>query len=199
MIRSCSSLLLGLAATIGASLMLYHTSDRVAALDRRLTEINEEIEAEEESLHVLRADWVYLANPARVEGQAFRYLNMQPTELQRIMTSENIGKVLPLNSESPTMVAEAPQEPVSDNVISGDVQSTKPSDPLGKSDKPVYAALNEGRINDHVILRHASNKNEGADNASSAPDMTDLAKALTESAGTTEGVGALLGTLGLSQ
>ncbi len=195
MIRSCSSLFFGLAAIIGASLMLYHTSDRVASLDRRLIELNEEIEAEEESLHVLRADWVYLANPARVEGQAFRYLNMQPTELQRIMASENISKVLPLNSENPPVLAESAQEPLSESA-----NATPSTQSLPHSEKDAAPALNEGRINDHVALRRATNMHDGGERNSSASEITDIAKAFAGNTGTTtEGVSALIGTLGFSQ
>lgn len=177
MIRSCSSLLFWLGMTIASSVMLYHTSDRVTALDAELHKLNAQIDAEQQSLHVLKAEWVYLSSPARVEAEAKRHLGLQATATPRIAALENINDVVPMRDgiAAPTIKAAQatpPSAPVS--------LSPMPSSKEAAADAPhterdrVLAALNAGRINDHMTMEHAK----------TAATPTDR-------------IGALIGKLGL--
>jgi hypothetical protein len=74
MIRPASCVLLLLAACAGAA--LFHVSFDVSALDDRLTELNRGIVADQEALHVLRAEWSFLNQPARIEELSQRYLDL---------------------------------------------------------------------------------------------------------------------------
>ncbi len=200
MIRSCASLFFWLSMTIGASLMLYHTSDRVAALDHRLRDLNKEIEAEDASLHILKAEWVYLANPARVETQAYRHLSMLPTELRRIMTAQTMDKALPLSDESMRQLADASREVPSEKMARDRSQET-PAATVAMDSKQnrTYATLNEGRINDHMVIQHPKATVAVEESGLDAPGIADIARGFAGAAGTTEGLGSFIGTLGLSQ
>ena len=62
--------------TIFVSLGLYHTSYRVEDLGRQLRSLNADIEAEQRNIHVLKAEWVFLSNPARIESAARKHLDL---------------------------------------------------------------------------------------------------------------------------
>lgn len=57
---------------------LYHLKNKVQARETELFQINRAILTEQESIHVLRAEWSYLNQPARLEALASRDLKMQP-------------------------------------------------------------------------------------------------------------------------
>ena len=99
MIRA-SSILFWFALTIVTSLALYGTSNRVQDLGKQLRTINTQIEAEQANIHVLKAEWVYLASPARIEMAARKYLAMNPTALKQIAKVENIPELLPTQKEA---------------------------------------------------------------------------------------------------
>jgi len=115
MIRSYSSLLFWLGMTIAASVMLYHTSDRVNALDQHLRKLNAQIEDEQKDLHVLKAEWVYLANPVRIEAEAKRHLSLQPTMPSRVASMKNMGDLLPPQNgnDAPVQIAQSVKPPSS--------------------------------------------------------------------------------------
>jgi len=167
MIRSYSTLLFWLGLMILSSIALYHTSDRVNALDHQLKKINAQIDAEEENMHVLKAEWVYLANPARIKAAANRHLDLQPTMPRRVGMMNDLAALLPLrNGVEPTaqiQVASANET----------TEAHTPSLSHSRTDR-VIAQMNAGRINDHMIMQHSA--------AVSA---------------STDQIGALIGTLGL--
>jgi len=173
MIRSYSSLLTWLGLTIAASLALYHTSDRVNALDQQLRSLNAQIESEQESMHVLKAEWVYLANPARVETEVKGHLNLQPTDTRRVAALQNIGDLLPLHDgvEPAPQIQTAQTAPAPRKIPAHPV--VQAAIPHTKYDR-VIASLNAGHINDHVMMQHSAP-------VEAAPDK----------------IGALIGTLGL--
>jgi cell division protein FtsL len=173
MSRSYSSLLFWFALTIAASLMLYHTSDRVNALSQHLGSLNSQIEAEQRSLHILNAEWVYLANPARVDAAARRHLNLQPTAPNRVVAMQNIGSLLPLRDgvepAIPVDMAEAAPAPTPLQATAMPVAApvalvkTQPVAPIASimhaaslKTGPVVAALHTGHINEHMIMPHTA-------------------------------------------
>ncbi len=76
MIRPATIMLLVLVA--GAVGAVFFVSHEVAALDDRLRELNQNIEADYDALHVLRAEWSYLNQPQRLADLASRHLNLEP-------------------------------------------------------------------------------------------------------------------------
>jgi hypothetical protein len=57
---------------------LYVVKHRVIALESRLNEINRDIARDLRAIHVLRAEWSYLNQPARLRELAGRHLGMAP-------------------------------------------------------------------------------------------------------------------------
>ena len=57
---------------------LYVVKHRVIALESRLNDINRGIARDMRAIHVLRAEWSYLNEPARLRDLASRHLGMTP-------------------------------------------------------------------------------------------------------------------------
>ena len=156
---------------ITSSIALYHTSDRVNALNRQLKTINAQIDAEQENLHVLKAEWVYLANPARIEAATHRHLALQPTLPRHVVMMGNLSALLPLHNG----VAPIPQATTQAADASEVPEAHTPSLAHSRTDL-VIAQMNAGRINDHMIMQHS-----------------------TAMKASTDKIGAMIGTLGLHQ
>ncbi|HAX91335.1 MAG TPA: hypothetical protein DCY07_03895 [Rhodospirillaceae bacterium] len=92
------------------SLGLYHTSYRVENLGRQLRSLNTQITSEQRTLHVLKAEWVFLANPTRLEAAAKKHLALQPTSPSQISKMTKLAYILPTRDEAmgTTTVAAAP-------------------------------------------------------------------------------------------
>jgi len=155
---------------IMSSLMLYQTSDKVHALDKQLRSLNTQIESEQKSLHVLKAEWVYLSNPARIETRAKRHLGMKQTEPRRIAALRDINDLVPMQEglTLPVRVAEVAQKSPPAPVTA----EPKPKAAKIASNKPrtkqerILASLNEGRINDHITIQRAAGVKAPTDNIS---------------------------------
>lgn len=95
MIGRTSLMLLTLAAGAGAA--LFHVSYDVSALEDRLASLNRQIVDDQEAIHVLRAEWSFLNQPARLEELSQRHLDLQP------LTGSQIGGVamLPVRLHEP--------------------------------------------------------------------------------------------------
>ena len=143
MLRSYSTLLFWLGLMIVSSIALYHTSDRVNALDRQLKTINAQIDSEQENMHVLKAEWVYLANPARIEAATHRHLGLQPTLPRHVAMMNDLAALLPLHSG----VEATPQAQVASETAEA---------PSHARTNLVIAQMNTGRINDHMIMQHGT-------------------------------------------
>ncbi|MDE2029117.1 MAG: hypothetical protein KGI97_00985 [Alphaproteobacteria bacterium] len=171
MSKSHASLLPWFGLTLLASLLLFHTSDRVNALSRKLTSLDAQIEAEQESMHVLRAEWVYLSNPARIAAEIKGHLDLQPTPPADVATLDatTVAALLPMRDG----LTPAPQVRVA---------ATEPHD-VGSAAHTahrrnrVFASINAGHITDHVILQHSATSAEASD----------------------DGIGALIASLGTQQ
>jgi len=95
-----SSILFWFGLTFIVSLGLYGTSNRVQDLSKQLLSLNAQIEAEQANIHVLKAEWVYLSNPQRIEQAARKYLAMHPTALEQIAKLDDLPEILPTQKEA---------------------------------------------------------------------------------------------------
>lgn len=84
---------------------LYVLKNRVQDLEDRLQRLDREIVAEQETIHVLKAEWAYLNQPARLEDLARRHLGMVPLSAEQVIDIVN----LPLEGE--VVTAAAPTKP----------------------------------------------------------------------------------------
>ena len=165
-----SSVLFWFGLTIVASLALYRTSDRVHELNTQLRDINSAIEAEQQSLHVLKAEWVYLANPARVEAAAHKHLALRPTSPQQVTALDSLAEVLPTRSETMASVA-ITGTPIA-NIKSSLPPRAMAVAVLAKTKVPVtVASADSGHINDHMMMQRT---------ASAAPMPDSIGSLITE-------------------
>lgn len=172
MIRT-TSVLFWFGLALIASLALYRTSDRVHELNGQLRTINAAIEAEQQSLHVLNAEWVYLANPARVEAASHKHLNLRPTSPQQVTDLASLTEVLPTKSEAMASVA------ISGTPMANVKSSLAPMPPrpgavaVAAKHKPAVtvASADTGHINEHMNMQRT---------ASAAPLPDSIGNLLTQ-------------------
>lgn len=131
-----TSVLFWFALTILVSIALYDTSYRVQNLRHEVTQLNAQIEDERRNIHVLKAEWVYLANPSRIEAAARKYLALQPTAPRQIISLQDLPEVL--GTPAPRFAA---------------VPASKPSLAAAQARKPapqVADAAPEGFVHDQL-------------------------------------------------
>jgi cell division protein FtsL len=144
MIRA-SSVLFWFGLVIVASLALYRTSDQVHALDLQMRDLSAAIDSERQSIHVLKAEWVYLANPARVEAAAKKHLALRPTAPAQVVSLKSLDEALPTRTEAMSSVS------VSTAPIANVKTSLAPM-PIAK---PKIVAVDD-HINDHIVIQHTA-------------------------------------------
>ena len=156
MIRS-SSVLFWFGLVIIASIALYRTSDRVQELNHQLSIVNAAIESEQQSIHVLKAEWVYLANPDRVKMLAQKHLALRQTSPQQIASLEGFTEILPTRHESQTSVAVTTTPIVN---VHTSLAALSPSQHFASTHaKPAnihVASANTGHIADHMLMQHSA-------------------------------------------
>ena len=109
MIRPATLFWIGLAGCVGFG--LYHLKNEVQALEDQLFRVNRTILAEQEAIHVLRAEWSYLNQPARLQALATRHLDLQPTKPGQLGTIAGLPP-LPSQAAAPPALAAAPTPPL---------------------------------------------------------------------------------------
>jgi cell division protein FtsL len=170
MIRA-SQILFWFGLTLAAATALYHTSDRTRELDHQLRDIDAAIESEQQTIHVLNAEWVYLANPARVETEAKKHLDLRPTATAQVIALSNLADALPTRREAMGSVAVS-TPPIA--TIKTSLALPAPSPVAHK----VAVAVENSHIKDRLIIQRAD-----ARTASAQSDQ----------------IGALIGELGSRQ
>lgn len=71
--------LMAVAAGAGLLVMKYE----IRGLEERLAGLNRDILRDQEAIHVLRAEWSYLNQPARLEDLARRLLRLEPSTVDQ--------------------------------------------------------------------------------------------------------------------
>jgi len=82
MIRPTSLILMVLAAAAGGA--LFQVAFEVSALDDELAQLNRDIRADRDAIHVLRAEWSFLNQPERLEELTRRHLDLLPASGSQI-------------------------------------------------------------------------------------------------------------------
>ena len=72
-----------IAAIAVAALGLFHVKYQVQRLESDLTQIQREIQDQQEAIHVLKAEWSFLNRPARIADLATRHLGLEPMAADR--------------------------------------------------------------------------------------------------------------------
>lgn len=82
MIRLSTVLWVALAGAIGFG--LFQLKHQVQAYEDELFRLNRAILAEEQAIHVLKAEWSYINQPQRLQALAARHLDLQPVKPAQI-------------------------------------------------------------------------------------------------------------------
>lgn len=85
MIRIATWLWVAIAGAMGYG--LYQLKHEVIALENDLFRLNRQIVQEQQNIHVLKAEWSYINQPARLQALAQRHLDLLP------MTPRQIGRL----------------------------------------------------------------------------------------------------------
>lgn len=88
------------------SVALFVVKYRVQDLEAEFKEVNRQISASQNNIHVLRAEWSHLNQPQRLRQLAGQYLEIGPLDAKRIGNAEQILGELPVRQE----LVEAPEE-----------------------------------------------------------------------------------------
>jgi hypothetical protein len=87
--------LVWLSLAVAAGVGLFHVSYRVQSLEEELARVNRDILHEQESIHVLRAEWSYLNEPQRLAELSRRHLALAPLSATQMMRIEDLPLRLP--------------------------------------------------------------------------------------------------------
>ncbi|MBO6805621.1 hypothetical protein [Thalassospira sp.] len=82
--------IIGLLMTILIGTGTYWVSHQVERLEKRYAEIQSDILAEQESIHVLQAEWSYLNNPERIERLSQQYLSLAQIEVLQMASINDL-------------------------------------------------------------------------------------------------------------
>ena len=146
-----SSILFWFSLIIIASLGLYRTSDRVQQVDEELRKVNAAIDKEKSDIHVLKAEWSYLASPSRVEEISKKHLALRPTSPMQVATLDTLSERIPTRVEAMANVA-VHAMPVANirstmavpTVLSSSVKTKKPT--------VVVAKAETNYVRDHMTM-----------------------------------------------
>jgi hypothetical protein len=84
-----------LSLAIVAGVALFHVSYRVQSLEDELAQVNRDILRQQETIHVLRAEWSYLNEPSRLAELTRRHLTLAPLSADQMMRIEDLPLRLP--------------------------------------------------------------------------------------------------------
>lgn len=86
-----------------AAVGLYLVKHVVEDVQRDVTKLEVQVASEDESLHLLKAEWAYLNRPERLHALADKHLALQPLDSRQI---QDVG-VLPAAFEAPDAEADS--------------------------------------------------------------------------------------------
>jgi len=69
---------------------LYFLKHKVREQEARLVEVNAEILREQEAIHVLKAEWSYLNDPARLRALSEKFLSMKVVSPSQVATFNSL-------------------------------------------------------------------------------------------------------------
>ena len=93
MIRPGTMMWIGTAALAGVALFV--VKYKVQDLNDELASLKSKIRVEQETVHVLKAEWSYLNRPERLEKLATRHLELEPVvpgQLGSFATEDPVGR-----------------------------------------------------------------------------------------------------------
>ena len=83
-------ILIWLVAIVVAALGLFHVKYQVQRLEEELDLEHRSILHRQEAIHILKAEWSYLNQPARLSDLAERHLGLAPLDSNRLVRLEDL-------------------------------------------------------------------------------------------------------------
>jgi cell division protein FtsL len=81
-----------LAGAVGVG--LFSVKHEVKEQEQRLSQLNRDIQREQEAIHVLKAEWSYLNDPTRLRALSEKHLGMRPVVPTQVATLDSIARPL---------------------------------------------------------------------------------------------------------
>lgn len=81
-----------LASAAGAALFLFQVKYEVRALEDELAQTHRAILDHQEAIQVLRTEWSYLNQPARIADLASRHLGLRPIRASQVIRLEDLPR-----------------------------------------------------------------------------------------------------------
>jgi len=138
MIRPTSLILMVLAAAAGGA--LFQVAFEVSALDDELAQLNRDIRADRDAIHVLRAEWSFLNQPERLEDLTRRHLDLLPASGSQIAGTGAVP-VMP-EEELPANGSNIAVTPATAVIAA---PKAKPAAPVARAAAPRASAQTENR------------------------------------------------------
>lgn len=82
--------LVWIGAILAVAMTLFLITYEVQSVEKNITELNQEAVAQEEAIHVLRAEWSYLNRPERLATLAARHLTLQAVEPTQLKAAKQL-------------------------------------------------------------------------------------------------------------
>lgn len=81
---------------------VFRITYQVDALEKELKQLNQAILDEQETIHILRAEWSYLNDPDRLKNLAERFLDLKEMDGRQLINFDMFDKrLLPLDATTP--------------------------------------------------------------------------------------------------
>lgn len=91
------------------SMMLFSLKYEVQALEARLGALDHSIQDNQETLHLLAAEWAHLNDPARLRHLAEQHLDLVPLSPQQVIRPDRLAYPIAENRANPTPDQAAPK------------------------------------------------------------------------------------------
>lgn len=98
-----------LVAGVGA--FVYQLKYEVVRQERQLARINRQIIEDQEAIHVLKAEWSYLNQPAQIEAAARAHLGLEPIRGRQFATVETLPTRQQVTEPLPVVPVARPVKP----------------------------------------------------------------------------------------
>ncbi len=94
----------------GAVLFLFHIKQEVREIEQEINIVDRDILRHQEAIRVLKTEWSYLNQPARIADLAGRHLDLQPVTAQQFVRLEDLPprSAHSESSEAPAVSGAAP-------------------------------------------------------------------------------------------
>ncbi|EME69199.1 periplasmic protein TonB [Paramagnetospirillum caucaseum] len=90
--RGLTGTILWTLLAVGVGVVLFVVKYEVKDLEHRLAGLNAQIHGNQETIHILRAEWSYLNDPARLRALSEKHLGMKPVTPTQVATLDTLPK-----------------------------------------------------------------------------------------------------------